>query len=307
MGPGGSDITPPRLYGWVPWAVRGFVKSSLLALFPERAADIAVAADPGEYGLESYYCRLMCVIIFVVSTISEIMLCWQMLKLLWHVPNKNESWITVEEEESKEESRDEMLDSVKVKVAGMSPLWKFVNFTFVFVPKLVLVFYTLKAGIYFLMETAGIDDLIVNSVALGFLMNLDELITSALMSQETRTLLDVCEELEIETEPATTKEFTDDTLVEEYCEENNSSLHCMLKAIWNLLYYKLFNALLVCVITAYFVASYYLTKCERKNGTWVSRTMYLPTGMSYNLLNTFLPNWFPITVEETPYWTMPQT
>ena len=57
---------------------------------------------------------------------------------------------------------------------------------------MVLWIMTASTGVTFLMETGGIDDIIVNSVALGFLLQLDETITDAMMSSEVNDLLDEC-------------------------------------------------------------------------------------------------------------------
>ncbi|CAL1167997.1 unnamed protein product, partial [Cladocopium goreaui] len=99
-GPSGTEITPPRLYSFDIWTTRLFVRApwqsvqgktmeSLKAIFPDKQDDIDERIvpwheqfdertfdeikskgtqrvqmphelDPGEYGLESYYCRLLC-------------------------------------------------------------------------------------------------------------------------------------------------------------------------------------------------------------------------------------------------------
>ena len=52
VGPGGTQITPQRVYDFNSWSTRTFVRESLLQIFPDRADDIyarettnAVAAD----------------------------------------------------------------------------------------------------------------------------------------------------------------------------------------------------------------------------------------------------------------------
>merc|ERR1719343_1114368 len=102
--------------------------------------------------------------------------------LLWHVPNEPECWIRYEvpEWESKEQVKEQRewteLELVKFKVCGMPLLWKFLNFLFIALPK-SLIWWTLStSGIHFLMETAGIVDLVVNCMALTFILQVDEMI-----------------------------------------------------------------------------------------------------------------------------------
>jgi hypothetical protein len=203
VGPGGTKTTPPRLYGWNQWALRNYVRDSMLAVFPDMASQIGNQVDPGEYGVESYSCRLLCCIVFITSILPELKLCYQMARLLWFIPSENQPWIALNQEEhdrSQEDGNASWFESVKLKVAGMSRAWKIVNFVLVLLPKSILVFFTAKAGTGFLMETAGVDDIIVNSVALGFLLGLDDLTTSALMSADTVKLLEMCEDLELDDE-----------------------------------------------------------------------------------------------------------
>merc|ERR1719506_2605612 len=55
-------------------------------------------------------------------------------------------------------------------------------------------FLTLSSGTTFLMESEGIDDVIVNSTALGFLLSIDELILSAIQSPSLDFFLHNCAE-----------------------------------------------------------------------------------------------------------------
>ncbi|CAE7883988.1 unnamed protein product [Symbiodinium microadriaticum] len=162
------------------WQTRSFVAASLKALFPDKADDIR-----------------------------------------YYVPSTDEPWYELgeEEEDEAQESMEKWLGQVTVQVAGMSRLWKIVNafvsafdrlvqsdvlniasneVILVLVPKFLLWEMTAShelslesTGVDFLMETAGrclgkpsIDDLIVNSVALGFLLTLDEMLTEAMMPHQ---------------------------------------------------------------------------------------------------------------------------
>merc|ERR1719161_2717950 len=86
------------------------------------------------------------------------------------------------------------LDRVHLKIAGMPLSWKIINAMFVLLPKLLIFKITAETGTNFLMETAGIDDLIVNSVALGFILNIDEMLFDHIMTWEERKMLDEVED-----------------------------------------------------------------------------------------------------------------
>merc|ERR1711869_161229 len=59
LGPGGTDYkTPGRLYSYDAWSTRTYVRDSLAALLHNRTDDVHTLVDPGEYGLESYTCRM---------------------------------------------------------------------------------------------------------------------------------------------------------------------------------------------------------------------------------------------------------
>jgi len=141
----------------------------------------------------------VCIIVFAVSIIPEAQLCIDMVKLLWHVPTQNQSWITLDRDSHDPDGGS--LDDVKVQVAGMSLSWKVWNTVVLVIPKWCLTLYTAKAGVSFLMDTAGIDDIVVNSVALAFLLSLDELISFALLDEEAQTLLGKCDECLLGTPP----------------------------------------------------------------------------------------------------------
>ena len=52
-GPGGTQFSPPRLYGYTQWAVQKFTKQALLDVLPDQEGLINEKVDPGEYGLEN--------------------------------------------------------------------------------------------------------------------------------------------------------------------------------------------------------------------------------------------------------------
>ncbi|CAE7536351.1 NITA [Symbiodinium natans] len=156
-GPGGTTVTPPRIYSFNTWATRLFVRDSMQAIWPEKAEDIAKLVDPGEYGIESSLCRFLCCFVFVMMIVPEIGLCWEMANIMWQIPSEDEPWVSFREDRQLKGPRHEWLDMVRVRIAGMSRLWKAACVLLVLLPKCFLCVYSAKAGVVFLMETSDID------------------------------------------------------------------------------------------------------------------------------------------------------
>jgi len=298
-GPAGTSATAPRLYGWSAWQTRSFVAASLKALFPDKADDIRSNVDPGEYGVESYNCRLLCCLVFVISIGQEAHNIMQMARLLYYVPSTDEPWYELgeEEEDEAQESMEKWLGQVTVQVAGMSRLWKIVNVMLVLVPKFLLWEMTASTGVDFLMETAGIDDLIVNSVALGFLLTLDEMLTESMMSHQVNHLLAECNALRLYSN-VDVEAHTD----EEVLSKLQALEPGLAKLIWGLIP-KSF--LLAVGLTAFCVYRYYFLHCQLVDGQWVSKEMYLPKTLTMSVASAVLPSIFPLDAASEPYWSMP--
>jgi len=298
VGPTGSQISAPRTYSWSQWSSRQFVKTSLEALFPDRLDDIRKNVDPGEYGMESYSCRWLCCFIFMMSVMSELFLNFRMLRLLCAVPNENEPWLQLKDDDTEASS---WLDAAEVRVAGMSPGWKIINIIFVFIPKMLLWKITAEAGVVFLMETASIEDIIVNSVALTFVLNIDEMFFE-LMSDAAKVMLECHEELK----------FYDETQEENLPEELIMEEHCVRQnlrhwRIWDTL--ELFPVKLVAVflLTLWFAANYYVERCNYAgNAHWLSKDMYLPKSIHFSILSAYFSSFFPNPHLDEPFWQMPK-
>jgi len=303
-GPGGTEVTAPRMYSWGAWVNRNFVKSSFQALFPEKADEIDHLIDPGEYGVESYLCRWVCCFIFMIPCMQELNIIIKMAELIYQVPTSAEPWI-----EPKPDSNIEMglISEVQLKIAGMPLMWKVINLVIVVGLKLLLWKQTAETGMTFLMETSGIQDIIVNSVGLTFIVSLDELICTALMSEETRNFVNACEDFALYDAKTSCvgdmSRLTDDEILQKHNEQQNR-WSWSFKDLFSLLPSKLMLSL---ALTCLFVWQYYLKKCEKSaDGRWVSKTMYLPKSVSYTIMQAFFPAVFPPDYESTPYWTMPK-
>jgi len=290
LGPGGTPYSAPRMYPFGQWVTRNFVRESLKAIFPEKTDLINHNVDPGEYGLESYKCRLMCCFLFMVSLTSEFFTIMNVLHLIYALPNKAEMWFQYEPETKSE---------VGVKLAGMSLFWKAVNFIFVLSPKILLWKLTCQAGIHFLLDTSGIVDVIANSVALGFILSVDELVYENLTSQDTKDIMGMVQGFNVQQSVQTEADQSEEHLLDNYFKESMN--RC---TIGDLLPTKL---LFVLALTFVFVAEYYYNHCKLdSDGVFVPKDLYAPNSVSYSLLRFLIPNLFGEDEERgTPVWRMP--
>ncbi|CAK9046713.1 unnamed protein product [Durusdinium trenchii] len=298
VGPFGTPVTAPRLYSWSQWASRSFVRDSMAAIFPEQEEEIRKVADPGEYGVESYYCRLLCCFVFVISITQELDNIIKMMRLLYNIPNEDQPWFILgeEDEDDSDENMEKWLNEVEMKVAGMSRSWKMLNVFMVLIPKSLLWIMTASTGINFLMETGGIDDIIVNSVALGFLLQLDEIITDAMLSDEVNHLLDECKEFPL---------YQEGDLHTHGDQETLSKLQAWAPGHLQLLWEMIPKVMVFCSTLLYcLVMRYYTLHCVQVDGKWVSKDMHLPSSLSFSLANALSLRWFPVDAAEKPYWSM---
>jgi len=314
-GPGGTEIIPSRTYGFDTWKTRSFVKQSLMAVFPEDKGRIENLVDPGEYGVESYWCRWLCTFLFMMSMMQEITNIKDMVMLLWYVPTRGDSWVhvdeddpqpeqtTPEEEDAKASKEAESWDeSVKITIAGMPRLWKIFTVIFILVPKVCIWKLTAETGVVFLMETAAIDDLIVNSVALTFILAIDEMMNEILSSEITVDMLSRCEEYSLYNKKRVSS-MSKQEILKEFGGEENIGRISVLEAIQAVVPAKLLG---VVGLTVYFVFNYYRTHCRYAGGLhWWPEELHLPYGMDFNLLNAMLPSLFPLAKKNDPIWQMP--
>ena len=73
---------------------RLFVKESLLALFPDLHEAIEQKDDPGEYGVEDFWCRFACCLIFMLTMTNEAHNILRLFTLFHFIPSTAQSWIS---------------------------------------------------------------------------------------------------------------------------------------------------------------------------------------------------------------------
>merc|ERR1712176_1384011 len=89
-----------------PWWIRVHTRASLFlpSVEPQNIHTECVLGclsrqgkrNQGEFGMESYNCRLICCWIYILALIGDIEGTLDMGRLIYHVPTKAESWITYE-------------------------------------------------------------------------------------------------------------------------------------------------------------------------------------------------------------------
>ncbi|CAE7570700.1 rnf111 [Symbiodinium natans] len=305
IGPGGTTYSPSRLYSYNTWSTRNFVRESLKTILPEKAQMIDENVDPGEYGLESYHCRIVCIFIFLLSVVHDLNVTFQVVRTLWFVPTSAESWITyyslprgASKEDIKNSKGWNELDMVQFSIAGIPAHWKLFNVVFILLPKFGLWLGVAKSGVHYLMETDDIVDLIVNCMALAFVLNMDELIfsrfatslTKHIMGKLTKTPLFDIQPIENESDEQALERF-------DFEELGHHVSYFWLSMPRRFAFVVLLQALLMW--------DYYYHNCtQHADGSWISKDVFLPKDLTYRPL-ALMFGWVP-TSSTTPIWTMPQ-
>lgn len=286
-GPGGTMYAPAQMYGFNHWLTRNFLRDSLISVFPNQTSSIMEKVQPGEYGQESHAARSLCCFLFMASLMSELTAILNMSRIFFTLPSYADSWIQCDPTPGSE---------VKLRIAGMPLHWKFVNFVFIFVPKLLLWRLTASAGINFLLDTGGITDVIINTVALSFIIEIDEMLFACLVTPETLCLMNALEGFNTFGEAPGPEEMHQ-WLENEALAMNRFSIKITLPL----------RMILVSVLTFLFVTEYYVMNCmEAKDGTWISQPQFVPDSYDFPFKSFLLPAFFPQqSASDTPYWTMP--
>jgi hypothetical protein len=283
------------------------VRDAFKSLFPERAQDIDEHVDPGEYGLEDYWCRWLCIFLFMTSVMDELSITLWMLRLFTVTPNNNDTWILHAADGDPDIIHPyNELNSVHLRIAGMPLRWKVFYFITVWVPKAMIWKMTVESGVMFLLDTSGISDVIINSVALTFILNIDEMMFQNLMAESTKSLLGAVAEYPIHRDglEATT------TVEELMAEHQKQFTSWTFVELLGLVPKKLVGVLL---LVALFAQRYYTRYCTLEDsgwkswiGGWVAKPMSYPNSPRLSLLQAFFPALVDsVTFEDSVFWQMP--
>jgi len=312
VGPAGSMISAPRLYDFDIWNLRMFMKLSLEAVLPQPGFigdEVDKLVDPGEWGIQNYCCRLVSVFLFLLAVFDDLNSSMGIVTLLWRVPADSAAWIGYEVPQWGSKTGIKMmkgwteLDFVTFKVRGMPRHWKLVNFILIVIPKTVLWYVCSSLGFHFLMETSAILGSIMNSLALAFILDMDEMVFETMTTHMTKHIMknleDYCPEGHEEEESANDETNTIKRFIEKEVKNGFDSRRCL----QDLLPRRLLNIL---ALNLLFTLKYYYMNCKRLgDGSWVSVQMYLPEGIDFKPLQFLFGGMDMDSSQPEPYWSMP--
>jgi len=303
-GPGGTALSFSRLYGFGVWNTRTFVRNALEALLPNHTDTINAKVDPGEYGLENYWIRALCIGFFTMATLPDLENNIELLRMLYVLPTKAEEWIVYNAPEwerkasvKKRHCKTE-LNFVIFQIAGIPLHWKLFNLLAVLLPKCFIWWVMARHGIHYLMETAGIIDVIVNSLALTFVLSIDEMLFQHLSSQTTQHMMTSLQSFPL-FEIASAEMESDEVALSNYTEEE---LACgaWTKAVKAFIPWQLVKVLALQLL---FLGMYYGRNCDRtEDGSWVSKPIANPSHSGFSIWASLFGD---VVVESEPTWTMP--
>lgn len=305
-GPDGTTYSPPRLYSYDIWSTRKFVQDSMKAVWPDKADEIDKEIDPGEYGVENYYCRMACVFIFMLAVGDDLAGTIMLARTLLNVPTQAEAWVAYEpptwakKEEVKLIKDLGELDMVKFKVAGIPLYWKVINFVFIMLPKTLLWYALVKSGVHYLMETAGIVDVIVNAMALTFVLEVDELVFNRFTTGLTKHIMSNIEDLP-NFETSEEEQQTEEEALEKFRETEIGYARC-----YGMRMVVPWRVLQVAALQLLFVADYYFSNCVRlEDGSVVSKPMHVPADMVFRPMHWMFG--IETNLVKDAFWVMPGT
>jgi len=292
-GPGGTLYQKDNLYSFDMWSTRSYMRDSLKAILKgSRLNDLAEDVDhkfvPGEYGMENYWCRLLACFIFMLNEMRDFFKTWELIMVLIKVPTLPESWIYIHETE---EAMKDPLESTKFKIAGVPWGWKLIYFLIVVIPKSFLLYNVCWMGLRFLMETAGIQDLVLGAMTMDFILTLDEVIFHALGSKASKHIMLNLGSYEY-----------DGTNMEDFLDNERSG---GMKGKWGAVKLSMPTKLLFTLaVLVIFELRYYWENCEMVDGMFVSKPMHMPKSSYYDFM-TFVKG--QVESEPDAYWSMPGT
>mmetsp|Transcript_88382 Transcript_88382/g.156723 ORF Transcript_88382/g.156723 Transcript_88382/m.156723 type:complete len:171 (-) Transcript_88382:40-552(-) len=164
------------------------------------------------------------------------------------------------------------------------------------------------------METAGIDDMIVNSIALTFILDIDELCLQTFTTPYMKGVLTRCRDLplsdfksELEREWLTDGEtHVSEMLALHRLGDNQlQKRFSLLDTIYAIFPFRFLGVL---ATASFFVFSYYLGHCNNSEAGFLRywpKPLFLAESTKYSVLNSFFPRFFPVVSNGDPIWSMP--
>ncbi|CAK9024303.1 unnamed protein product, partial [Durusdinium trenchii] len=248
-------------------------------------------------------CTEACVFLFMLAVAEDLKESIGLARTLWRLPSRSDPWISyswptwASKEEVKKIKEINELDCVKFHVAGIPTAWKVFYYFFVVLPKFGLWLAVAKSGVHYLMETAGIVDMIVNAMALTFVLEVDEMVFHRFTTSLTKHIMNNIQDLpNFDTNMEDSE--TDQQALERFKAEEFGT-----KGWGKLLMCIPWRLIFVLVLQALFVCDYYHENCQHlEDGSWVSKELRLPKVLAYRPIELMFGL---LSTDGDPVWKMP--
>ena len=155
--------------------------------------------------MESQIARLACALIFGVNLMNDMRDIYRLWELVIEVPSADDGgdllfWVITDEEEEDGEEKEEPEENEEEKqttrfqIRGMPRRWKAIYLALLVFPRSVVWVALAHQGFRFLMETGTVEDVILNSLALGYILDIDELIYAVCTSEVVKRIMEKLED-----------------------------------------------------------------------------------------------------------------
>lgn len=143
--------------------------------------------------------RRLCVAAFVIALFKDLRQSVEMFNFLLNVPTDMGNWMVVVtnledslhvKANGHKEIVSNLSSSMVWQVAALESGWKAVYAIFLLIPKLVIFFLVYWMGSLWLMSETDRSELILNAVALVFVLDLDELLFLAIVTSDVQQYMD---------------------------------------------------------------------------------------------------------------------
>lgn len=227
--------------------------------------------------MESYWCRLTTVVLFIMSMLPELNACLNYIRFFWEIPTNGESWLKYSKSEVASDAKPDPWEKVTFQVSGVPLHWKLFYFIVLAIPRLMICHFVLREGMQLLMETSGITDAVLGACAMSFVTDIGGMIFKCLAPRPVAAIMP-----RLQQPPPIPQDKTNPTKVLLIIPGKIVALF---------------------VVLAIYLFDYYHEHCMvSADGTWVAKDAYLPESTVFTLSNMLFHNQ---KYEEEPFWTMP--
>ncbi|CAE7836120.1 hmu [Symbiodinium sp. CCMP2592] len=120
----------------------------------------------------------LAVALWMLTIMMEYRSCVEQALGVWHLPSLKT-----------EDEFEEVTEDGEIVVRGISPCLRFVAFVTLIVPRLFIMTSLAVVGSIYVAQTASLADIVLNCLALAFVLDVDELVAQVLLTEKLRGLL----------------------------------------------------------------------------------------------------------------------